>query len=399
MNIALVIPSLLVGGAEVFIVRLANRLAQRNHRVFLIHLNPDLRSTLLEERISDQVTVVPFRYKLSRPQTIRWKILYMTTEWNASLYAEVLFRRNKFKAQCFANFLGDFCLKNQIDVINSHLLITDWSVAHYFWKKPRTQKFVVSMHGCYNSAELGTRPFLIRVDKDRANVLGTADRIVLLTPKNAIPLRGIKLKNEPVYIPLGFEKQANLPRKDELIQHGPLTFALVSRAIARKGWEEAIRAATQLTAEGIECKLILVGGGVYQQQLQDTYGHLPFVQFAGATAQVLSWVQQCDVGLFPSYIESESYPNTVIEYLACGKPVIGTDIGEVRNMMSAPDGQLAGKLLDFDPKGISVTQLTACLREYDKNRPLLAEHGKLAELAFEKFDMELCAAAYENAYQ
>lgn len=399
MNIALVIPSLLVGGAEVFIVRLANRLAQRNHRVFLLHLNPDLRSPLLEARISDQVTVVPFHYKLSLLQTIRWKALYMTTQWNVSLYEEVLFRRNKFKAQCFARFLENFCVKNQIDVVNSHLLITDWSVAHYFWKKPRPQKFVISMHGCYNSVELNTRPFLMRVNQDLSKVLGTADRTVLLTPKNAVPLQGVRLKNEPVYIPLGFEKPKDLPTQDEPTLHRPLTLALVSRAIARKGWEEAIAAVIQLTAEGIECKLILVGGGVYQQQLQAEYGHLPYLQFVGATAQVLTWVKACDIGLFPSYIESESYPNTVIEYLAYGKPVVGTDIGEVRNMISTSQGQLAGRLLNYDPNGISITQLADYLREYAHNHTLLAEHGELAQLAFEKFDLDHCVDAYEAAYQ
>jgi glycosyltransferase involved in cell wall biosynthesis len=397
MNIALVIPSLLVGGAEVFIVRLANRLAQRNHRVFLVHLNPTQRSELLEERISPQVTIVPFHYKLSLAQTAWWKLLYMTTLWNATLYREVLFRRNKFKANRLADFLDGFCQQNQIDVINSHLMITDWSVAHYFWRKPRSQKFVISMHGCYNRIEVKTRPFLIRLDQDSPRVLSTADRVVLLTPKNAIPLQGVPLKNDPVYIPLGFEKVADQP--DERASKVPLTFTLVSRAIARKGWEEAIAATRQLIGEGIACRLILVGGGEYQEELQEQFGHLAYLHFVGATAQVLPWVQQCDVGLFPSYIESESYPNTVIEYLACGKPVIGTDIGEVKNMMRAPDGTLAGQLLAYHPAGISVAELATCMRRYVENPALLQQQGELARLAFEKFDLDRCVDAYETAYQ
>ncbi len=110
-------------------------------------------------------------------------------------------------------------------------------------------------------------------------------------------------------------------------------------------------------------------------------------------------MQQCDVGLFPSYIESESYPNTVIEYLACGKPVIGTDIGEVKNMMSAPDGTLAGQLLAYHPAGISITELATCMRRYVENPALLQQQGALARLAFEKFDLDRCVDAYETAYQ
>ena len=52
MNILLVIPSLALGGAEVFVVRLANNLAERGHTVFLVDINRADRSPLLTTRLS-----------------------------------------------------------------------------------------------------------------------------------------------------------------------------------------------------------------------------------------------------------------------------------------------------------------------------------------------------------
>ena len=399
MNILLVLPSLLVGGAEIFAVRLANCLAKRGHRVFLLHIESQKSSPLLEERIAESVTVVPFKHKLSFWQTVWWKSLYTLTGWNKKLYGKILFKRNKLKANQLVGFLENLCEREKIQVINTHIQAADWMVGHYFWKKPRPQKFVISMHGCYNRVQYKSSAVYNRSAPGNRRLLEAADEIVLLTGKNAIPLEGLSLKCTPVYIPLGFESKPESLPVEPSAPPMPLTFGLVSRAVPRKGWEEAIVATVKLYGEGINCRLILVGGGEYQQQLAREFDHLPYIQFAGATARVLDWVQQFDIGLFPSYIESESYPNTVIEYLACGKPVIGTNLGEVKNMMSVSDEQqLAGQLLHYDPAGVSVTELAHYLRQYANDRQLLQSHGELAKAAFKKFDMERCVRAYEQVY-
>lgn len=399
MNILIVVPYLAIGGAEVFAVRLANTLAGRGHRVYLLHFDSNHVSPLLAERISRQVSVIPLNHRLSMGQNVWWKLLYTTKYWNASLYRKVLFRRKRIRANALAKYLEKFCQQEKIQVINSHLQGADWSVAHYFWKKVRSQKFVISMHGCYNRSDFSADVAGKKFSVDNRKVLEAADRIVLLTAKNAIPLQGLTLKKSPMYIPLGFEKPAYGEVRTDAPAPAALTFGLVSRAAPRKGWEEAILAISLLQEEGIACRLILVGDGECLLPLRSKYGHFPYVDFAGATAHVLDWVQQFDVGLFPSYIESESYPNTVIEYLVCGKPVIGTDIGEVKNMMSAPDGRLAGQLLHYLPEGISVEELTSCMRQYAENSSLLAEHGSVANEAFEKFDMNRCLDSYEVAYR
>ncbi|HEV7346835.1 glycosyltransferase family 4 protein [Telluribacter sp.] len=400
MNILLVINSLDIGGAEVFIVRLANNLAKRGNGVYLLDINPAKRSPLILERISEEVQLVYFDKTLSFPQKVLWKCIYTVSRLSDAWLHRASYKQKKQEAGKLSTLIQGLVQQHGIQVINSHLATADWMVAHYFVKQKRNQKFVISMHGCYNQSDVDTHPVKKRQYADRKWVLNLADRIVLLTPRNAAPLQKLQLKNDPVFIPLGFDRPDTLePNPENLPDDGTVTFGLVSRAVARKGWEEAILATQQLHSQGVRCRLILVGGGAYQLQLQQQYGHLPYIVFIGATAQVLKWVQQFDVGLFPSYIESESFPNTVIEYLACGKPIIGTDIGEIKNMMSTPDGQLAGQLLHYRPEGTSVKELLEKMSKYIFDPQLLCQHKERAHEAFLKFDMIHCVSSYENVYE
>ncbi len=399
MNILLVIPSLAIGGAEVFVVRLANGLSRRGHQVYLLHFNSNGASKHIVERVSDQVKVMALNHRLSLLQTIWWKLLYTVTNWNTDLRRKISFERKKIQANGLAAFLENFCQEKDIDVINSHLVVADWSVAKYFRKKMRRQKFVISMHGCYNHLGNIVNSSKKKLSIDEQKALETADHIILLTPKNAAPLGRVTLKNDPIFIPLGFENSEASKDSQAFDAEENLIFGLVARAEPEKGWKQAIVATRELNGEGISCRLVLVGDGQYRTEMQQQFGDLPYLHFVGASSQVLDWVRQFDVGLFPSYGEYESYPNTVIEYLACGKPVIGTNLGEVKNMMSAPDGRIAGMLLHYTPEGTSVQELAKCMRHYAENPHLLTEHSLVAGEAFQKFDMDLCLDAYEAAYK
>ncbi len=400
MNILLVIPSLALGGAEVFVVRLANCLSKRGNNVFLLDINPDRRSPLLTARIAPEVNLIHFDKSISFIQKLIWKIIFTISRFTNKLLFKSIQLRKRQDAKKLSRLIESLVQQYKIQVVNSHLASADWMVTHYFATHTRNQKFIISMHGCYNQDDVYTNPGKKQLHRDMQRGLELADHIVLLTKKNALPLKGLQLRNKPVYIPLGFEAPAGWATNTEIQAPAySITFGLVSRAVARKGWEEAISATQKLQKGGINCRLILVGGSEYQQKLQQQFDHLPYIQFVGAASQVLGYVSQFDVGLFPSCIESESFPNTVIEYLACGKPVIGTDIGEVKNMISTPEGEYAGRLLDYDSAGISIKQLVNFMREYGQDKGMLSEHSRLAKIAFKKFDMIKCVEAYEAVYR
>ena len=68
-------------------------------------------------------------------------------------------------------------------------------------------------------------------------------------------------------------------------------------------------------------------------------------------------------------------------------------------MLESPDGP-AGVILDQSNWQLTdPLQLTAAMQVYISQPTLLAEHQKRAALAFEKFRMKHCLAAYEALFQ
>lgn len=53
-------------------------------------------------------------------------------------------------------------------------------------------------------------------------------------------------------------------------------------------------------------------------------------------ASVADWMNAADVLCLPSY--SEGYPNVLVEALACGTPVVTTDVGGAREIVDDSNG-------------------------------------------------------------
>jgi glycosyltransferase involved in cell wall biosynthesis len=111
-------------------------------------------------------------------------------------------------------------------------------------------------------------------------------------------------------------------------------------------------------------------------------------------------VLEADVFVFPSVLKAESLPTVVIEALYCGKPIIATDIGEVKEMMviSGRD-EIPGIVLDADDKVHLIDALVGAMKRYVDDRALLQQHSSLAKEAFRKFDMETCARKYLKVFE
>ena len=115
--------------------------------------------------------------------------------------------------------------------------------------------------------------------------------------------------------------------------------------IELKGHQHAIAAVRRLHNEGIPVRLLIAGGsparGVvsFEAQLRrladqlhvnehvEFLGHVPPEQLAGM-------MSAADVFCLPS--SREGWPNVVHEAMACGAPVVATDVGAVPEMISDP---------------------------------------------------------------
>jgi len=129
--------------------------------------------------------------------------------------------------------------------------------------------------------------------------------------------------------------------------------------------------------------------------LKAKYAQHREIEFLGQLQDPLPTIFACDVGLLPSWFVSESVPSTVIEYLACGKPVIATTIGSIPQMI-AREGREAGLLIPYDlPQPAFVDALYDAMLRYMTDHALWEEHRSNASIVFDgQFNLERVAAEY-----
>jgi glycosyltransferase involved in cell wall biosynthesis len=170
-----------------------------------------------------------------------------------------------------------------------------------------------------------------------------------------------------------------------LPQDGAL-LASVGALIPRKGQGFVIEALTQLPG----VRLALVGEGEDQAKLQMLARDLNVadrVHFLGPRphAEIAQIVQAADVAVLPS--SSEGLANAWIEALACGTPLVITDIGGAREVLRDESG---GRIVERNADSIASAvsqllanpppraQVAATVADYswDRNGTTLVEHWR-----------------------
>ncbi len=118
-----------------------------------------------------------------------------------------------------------------------------------------------------------------------------------------------------------------------------------------KNHVELVDAVAAARARGLAVKALLVGDGptlpLVQARVAAT-GMTDHVRFAGEQGDALSFMRACDVGVMCSTIET--FPLAVLEFLACGVPVVSSDVGGVSEIVgSGSNGLLyrSGDIGDF----------------------------------------------------
>lgn len=104
---------------------------------------------------------------------------------------------------------------------------------------------------------------------------------------------------------------------------------MVSRIIKEKGVLEYCEAARELKKTHPEARCILLGGfdvSLGALQPEDIQGYIDdgSIELPGEVKDPVSFYESASVFVLPSYYR-EGLPRTILEALACGRPVITTD--------------------------------------------------------------------------
>src|SRR4051812_23691373 len=177
----------------------------------------------------------------------------------------------------------------------------------------------------------------------------------------------------------------------------PLLFA-AGRLVRKKGFEYLIDALASLDTR---VQLALAGAGDLDAELRAravTAGVADRVRFLGDLSQdaVASWLAAADVAVVPSVRDTsgnvDGLPNTVLEALASGTPVVGTAAGGIGSAID--DGKTGVIVPERDPASLAAA-LTALLREPARAAALGAA---ARESVAARFGWGAAAARFEAAY-
>lgn len=122
-------------------------------------------------------------------------------------------------------------------------------------------------------------------------------------------------------------------RRDRVISDATFVFGMVSTLRSWKGHSYAIRALKRL--EDLDCLLIIVGDGPQFENLKievDTLGVSERVIFRGYISDVREDLYTFNAFLQPSYA-NEGVSQSLLQAMACGLPVIVSDIGGLNEVV------------------------------------------------------------------
>lgn len=387
MRILLLTETLTAGGAETFVVRLANALAA-SHEVTVAVMHGEMVHPAvvapLDRRVRLDSLLLPAK-----------RLLFKADSALRHAGVDISFLHLLQK-----RWLRQIVERDRPQVIHSHLLKAD-RLASELRSGQGSPRQVITMHGDYAPfLRRQADPQMLSVESRIDSIIGDAEAIVGVSaehlayftaryPAAARKLHLIYNGYAPTKVDRARTSRASLGIPDGFL------FGMVSRGVAAKGWSKAIAAFEALDRP--RCALILVGDGPYLDEIRRR--ELPRnVILAGFSDNPLEYVRHFDVGLLPTLFPHESLPTVVIEYLCEGVPVIATNVGEIGRMIQAPDGELAGTLLSFDG-GVSVAELAAAMQRMIDDPEMRQRQGALARQAFGKFDMDECARRYVRLYE
>lgn len=164
--------------------------------------------------------------------------------------------------------------------------------------------------------------------------LNKVDKIIVATPyhiMNSDVLKDFKDKCEviPYGIEIGqFNFTNEVKEKVEKIrrQYGPKIILFVGRLIYYKGLEYLIQA-----IKSVDAKLLIIGEGYLKENLQKLVDKLKIknkVFFLGrvGNSEIVAYYYACDIFVLPSIEKTEAFGLVQLEAMACGKPVVNTNL-------------------------------------------------------------------------
>ena len=289
-----------------------------------------------------------------------------------------------------------------LDVIHSHYRRIDQLINRYC--SDLNFKHVVTLHGSYELlADHKLEKTLDALDK-------SVSAWVYVAKKNLSPFikSGHYVESKFFKIDNALESRSTgkVTRGELGLPDSAFVACLASRAIPEKGWREAIQAvnlARKISQKDIH--LLLIGEGPLYDELKNE-NLARHIRLLGFRENVPEHFHLSDLGLLPSCFSGESFPLVLVECLLAGRPAIASDIGEIRDMLTCTDSEIAdrahseiaGTVFSLENGRVPIQKLAEILADYASNPTLLADKTRVVKVVAAKFNIDQMAERYEKVY-
>ena len=286
-----------------------------------------------------------------------------------------------WRAETLWNFLGmplsfSFLklfrkLRNNYQILDFHQPFPLADLALFLF--PARAKIVVH----YHSDIVRQKFFKIFVEPFILNTLKKAEKIIVSNPnlvKTSPILR--KFQKKCVVIPFGVEvskfQNVDIEEVKRIRKRYGRFVLFVGRLSYYKGVEYLIEA-----MKGISAKLVIVGKGQESSKLRNLVEKLKiadrifFLPFQ-SEEKLIQFYHACSVFVLPSIYRSEAFGIVLIEAMACGKPIISTELGTGTSWVN----QHKKTGLIVKPK--DVAGLKRAIKELLDNKEIAQEYGSNA---------------------
>ena len=170
---------------------------------------------------------------------------------------------------------------------------------------------------------------------------------------------------------------------------------MVSVFRQHKDYSSLITAAGNLTGERDDITFVCVGNGPDFEKTREMAKSDPRIIFTGTRNDVESIVNIFDIGILLTDLEKhgEGISNSIMEYMALGKPVIATDGGGTPELVS--DGTAGFLIPDKSPGALR--EKIEYLLDHDEVRIRMGEAGK--ERIREDFTLDKMVEGHLSLYR
>jgi glycosyltransferase involved in cell wall biosynthesis len=379
------------GGAETFVLRLAQALHQREHNVVLFILRKNKIDLHLKNCIAPDIVLespaIPFFYFWSKLDSLLF------------FFGIDLSFLNTF----YARALRKAMQVHKTELLHAHLFTSDLIALR---AAGTCLPVVTTMHGDYLSYSKDPNTLSISRLKSFPQKLKKAlqslGAVVCITNEQVVQLQDLKKVHHasvPVYkIYNGYAPitlTQTVTRRKIGLPEDAFVIGMVARGIREKGWKELAEAFLKLN---IPCSyLLMVGDGPFIQKIKQQYQQKN-IMFIGAVSNPVDYIHLFDIACLPSYYAAESLPTVIIEYLYCGKPVIATRKAEIPSMLQVDSTNNCGLVFDIDTPEKMIESLQCAIHRLYTQPELYNRLKQNARKAFLTFEMDKCVQQYEQIY-